>query len=109
MSVAIGVVSNSKSIMGFDEKNKEGEENVGEVSETKGKAATDDESGDERGGRIPGHSRHSSIAATDDEDDEERNIELGPQYSLKEQLEKDKVALFSCSSLDSIRKMQNYD
>lgn len=89
------MVSNSKSIMGFDEKDKQSEEHPGEVSETKhpGHATTDDESGDDRGGRITGHSRQSSVAATDDEDDEERNIELGPQCSLREQLEKDKVLL----------------
>ncbi|KAK4270983.1 hypothetical protein QN277_019745 [Acacia crassicarpa] len=57
-----------------------------------GKAlATDDEvSGDEKaGGRFYSHSRQGS--ATDDKDEEESgNIELGPQYSLRDQLEKDK-------------------
>ncbi|XP_054793324.1 rho GDP-dissociation inhibitor 1-like isoform X2 [Prosopis cineraria] len=68
------------------------ENKKGEVSETKHTATTDtEESGDERGGRFYSHSRQSSVAATDDDDDEERSkIELGPQCSLREQLEKDK-------------------
>lgn len=58
-----------------------------------GKAlATDDEvSGDEKaGGRFYSHSRQGS--ATDEKDEESGNIELGPQCSLRDQLEKDKVA-----------------
>lgn len=92
MSLAIGVVSKSES-MGFDDKGNEG----AEVSETHhaGKTATDEESGDEeKGGTLRRYRSESSIAATEDEDDdEERKIELGPQCTLKEQLEKDKVGV----------------
>ena len=85
MSLTIGVASNSKS-MGFDDKGNEGgaENNTSRVYE----------SGDEEasGGTLSRHKSESSIAATEDEDDdEERKIELGPQCTLKEQLEKDKV------------------
>ncbi|KAG5252493.1 rho GDP-dissociation inhibitor [Salix suchowensis] len=78
--------------MGFDEKNKE------EVSET---AATTKHSNEEhnvdepKSGGISRKMSESSLYGTDqeEEDDEETNerkIELGPQYTLKEQLEKDK-------------------
>ncbi|XP_061339839.1 rho GDP-dissociation inhibitor 1-like isoform X2 [Gastrolobium bilobum] len=77
MSLAIGVVSNCKS-MGFDEKPNEG-------------ADTSETHGDERGTNLSRHMSESSIAVTEDEDDDvERKIELGPQCTLKEQLEKDK-------------------
>ncbi|XP_061340779.1 rho GDP-dissociation inhibitor 1-like [Gastrolobium bilobum] len=88
MSLAIGVVSNSES-MGFDDKFKdnEGAEDTSRVVKT----ATDEESGDEGGGTLSRYRSESSIAATEDEDDDEdRKIELGPQCTLKEQLEKDK-------------------
>lgn len=65
-------------------------ENVAEASEKK---AGDDDDSD--GGKPASDSRHNSAADTDNEDEDERNIQLGPQCSLREQLEKDKVALFS--------------
>lgn len=84
MSLAVGVVSSSKS-MGFD--NNEGAANT-DLSETKSTAKTpaDEERGDEHGGC------ENSVDATEEEEeeDEERKIELGPQFTLKEQLEKDK-------------------
>ncbi|EEF41793.1 Rho GDP-dissociation inhibitor, putative [Ricinus communis] len=81
--------------MGSDENNSE------EVSETKTASAKSPSAvGAEEQHRVDeskigGLSRQmseSSIYATDqeEEDDEERKIELGPQYTLKEQLEKDK-------------------
>ncbi|KAL1320344.1 hypothetical protein AAHE18_14G050900 [Arachis hypogaea] len=55
------------------------------------------ESGDEgasgggEGGTLRRHRSESSIVATEDEDDDhDKKIELGPQCTLKEQLEKDK-------------------
>ncbi|CAK7345064.1 unnamed protein product [Dovyalis caffra] len=86
-----GVDSNTKS-MGFDEKDKE------EVSETAAttKTRTNEEEVDEpKSGGISRKMSENSLYATDQEeedDDEthERKIELGPQYTLKEQLEKDK-------------------
>ena len=90
--------SNTKS-MGFDEKNKD------EVSQTKATTKTppneEEHNVDEpKSGGISRKMSQSSLYATDQEeedDDEshERKIELGPQYTLKEQLEKDKVCLFS--------------
>ncbi|KAL5182353.1 Rho GDP-dissociation inhibitor 1 [Glycine soja] len=89
MSLAIGVVSNCKSNMGFDD-------NKGkEVPEMQHSGKTvhvhEDESGDERGTSLSRHMSEGSIAATEDEDEDvERRIDLGPQCTLKEQLEKDK-------------------
>lgn len=92
MSLASGVVSSSKN-MGFDD-NKEG----GEKSENEKVQAHQD--GDSEGGeRIGRQASENSLYATDhEEDDDERNkIQLGPQCTLKEQLEKDKACL-SCST-----------
>lgn len=42
-----------------------------------------------------------AAAAEDDEDEEGRKIELGPQCTLKQQFEKDKVPFFSFSFFGS--------
>ncbi|KAG5242363.1 rho GDP-dissociation inhibitor [Salix suchowensis] len=94
MSLEVGVGSNIES-MGFGEKNKE------EVSEAEAAAAKtppgeEEHNFDEpKSGGISRKMSESPLYATDqeEEDDEEsheRKIELGPQYTLKEQLEKDK-------------------
>ncbi|KAL2996837.1 hypothetical protein AAZX31_09G010200 [Glycine max] len=80
--------------MGFDEKVKDndgaGDDDASHRVHA-AKAGTDHESGHEGGGTFSRYRSESSIAATEDEDDEEeRKIELGPQCTLKEQLEKDK-------------------
>ncbi|KAG4945975.1 hypothetical protein AAZX31_15G109700 [Glycine max] len=87
--------------MGFDDKLKDNE-GAGDDDASRvhaGKAGTDHEESEDEGGGGGGgggtlsrYRSESSIAATEDEDDddEERKIELGPQYTLKEQLEKDK-------------------
>ncbi|KAK7363821.1 hypothetical protein VNO77_05979 [Canavalia gladiata] len=89
MSLAIGVVSNCKS-MGFDEKDNEG----ADVSEKQNVGKTVNvghESGDEQGTSLSRHMSEGSIAVTEDEEEDvERKIVLGPQCTLKEQLEKDK-------------------
>ncbi|XVE87686.1 hypothetical protein DITRI_Ditri19aG0007500 [Diplodiscus trichospermus] len=88
MSLAVGEDSSSK-IMGFD---KDGRDD-NEASETK-TASKKNPDEDNVGEHHPGISKkasESSICPTEDEDDdEERKIELGPQCSLREQLEKDK-------------------
>ena len=92
MSLAVGVASNSTG-MGFDKQGNEIPETHHAV-----KWATDEESGDEeaRHGR---RRSESSLVLTEDED-EDRKIELGPQCTLKEQLEKDKVgSLYLFSTL----------
>ncbi|KAJ6869968.1 hypothetical protein NC652_035773 [Populus alba x Populus x berolinensis] len=93
MSLEVDVNSNTRS-MGFDEKNKE------EVSETAAATKTppneEEHNVDEpKSAGISRKMSESSLYGTDqeEEDDEETNerkIELGPQYTLKEQLEKDK-------------------
>lgn len=51
------------------------------------------------GGNDSRYMSESSVAATEEEDDDEdRKIELGPQCTLKEQLEKDKVFVLFLSS-----------
>lgn len=78
--------------------------------ENKNKETADanEESEDER--RYESGGRGTSEAysyATDVDDDEEgtNNLQLGPQYSLKEQLEKDKVCFFCSNYWLKIRKM----
>jgi len=96
--------------MGIDDKVKDnevaGDDDASRVHE--GKAGTDhEESADEGGGTLGRYKSESSVAATEDEDDdEERKIELGPQCTLKEQLEKDKVvfAFFLFFYLFALRK-----
>ncbi|KAL1812952.1 hypothetical protein ACET3Z_023017 [Daucus carota] len=69
MSLAVGAVSSSNSNMGgFNEEDAE-------------------KSGDENMKRSPSE---ASLSATDQEDEDDHAIELGPQFTLKEQLEKDK-------------------
>lgn len=75
--------------MGFDDKEK------GAAGDDTDTSRVHEESGDEGGGTLNRYKSESSIAATEDEeDDEDRKIELGPQCTLKEQLEKDKVLIF---------------
>lgn len=80
MSLAVGAASNSKN-MGFDENREEGD--------------TLDKNGSENEAeKISRQMSESSLYAAEDEtDDEGSNIELGPQRTLKEELEKDKVNL----------------
>lgn len=86
MSLAVGAVSSSKNMGGFDEENKEGGYH---------------ESGDEREEDIKGSGSETSFYATDQEEEDDATIQLGPQYTLKEQLEKDKVFFFSAQISNS--------
>ena len=87
--------------MGFDDKDKEeAEDKSGNPEKT---ATHPPESDDEGGNRMGSRQMsESSFYATedDDNDDEHRNtFQLGPQCTLKEQLEKDKVCFQQyCSS-----------
>lgn len=85
MSLAVGAVSSSKN-MGFDEKKEEAEKSTREIEEAK-------QEGDDEGRKISRQMSEASPYATDheEEDDESNKLQLGPQYTLKEQLEKDKV------------------
>ncbi|KAJ8899277.1 hypothetical protein K2173_018251 [Erythroxylum novogranatense] len=88
MSLTVGAVSSSGN-MGLEDKQKEV---VGEGSDDL-EIKTADEQGND-GGRVGmrRHASETSLCATEDEEDEEgsHKIQLGPQYTLKEQLEKDK-------------------
>ncbi|KAG8642132.1 rho GDP-dissociation inhibitor 1 [Manihot esculenta] len=90
MSLAAGAVASSSTNMGLD-----GNENEGSAEKT-GNLETEtshQEGGDDSSHKYKRQMSESSMDATDhdDEDDEEGNkIQLGPQCTLKEQLEKDK-------------------
>lgn len=75
MSLAVGTVSSSNNI-----NNK-----MGRVDEQDAQM-----SGDEHVKRSPSEASLSTTT-TDQEDEDDATIQLGPQYTLKEQLEKDKV------------------
>lgn len=91
MSVAVEIGSSSKGIMGFDEKDKDGKEGDSSPQVSEPKKAEDEEEVDAPSG-LSRKMSESSICATEEEDDEDgRKIELGPQYTLKELNEKDKV------------------
>ncbi|KAJ4704031.1 Rho GDP-dissociation inhibitor 1 [Melia azedarach] len=86
MSLAVGLYSSSKIKMGFEDKSKE----TGVSGEAIPKTPNEENVNEPSGG-LSRHMSENSICATEDEeDDEERKIELGPQYTLKEQFEKDK-------------------
>jgi Rho GDP-dissociation inhibitor len=103
MSLAVGVVSSSKS-MGYDEKTNEGEEHSeASKTQTTAKTATDEENAGAPGGLVRRMSESSIYATEEDEDDAERKLELGPQYTLKEQFEKDKVCFCMCLFLSLIK------
>lgn len=74
MSLAVGAVSSSNNSMG-------------EYDEEKEK-----KSGDEREGNMKRSTSEASLSATDHDQEEEDDdsFQLGPQYTIKEQLEKDK-------------------
>ena len=79
----VGAVSSSKK-MGFDE-NKETGEKSDHANEEHYKS---------EGEPLSRHVNESSIHATEDEEDEVGSkLQLGPQCTLKEHLEKDKVCL----------------
>lgn len=77
--------------MGFDEKKGEDKKEATAVSETNKVADSDAETDNEGGGGRP--MSESSFYTTEEEEDEDtaNKIQLGPQVTLKEQFEKDKV------------------
>ncbi|KAG7011880.1 Rho GDP-dissociation inhibitor 1 [Cucurbita argyrosperma subsp. argyrosperma] len=82
MSLAVGAALDSKN-MGFDENREEGD-----TLDSHGKGNEDEKIGDQMS--------ENSVYATEDEgDDEGTKIELGPQLTLKEELEKDKILSLS--------------
>lgn len=97
MSLAVGVVSSSKS-MGFDENKGDGEEgNSASGTNETGANHPDPEIEPDTGGRVSRQMSEGSLYTTEDEDDDdtEAKIQLGPQCTLKELSEKDKVCLFN--------------
>lgn len=72
MSLAVGAVSSSNN-----------NSKMGRIDEEDAQ-----KSGDEHVKRSPSE---ASLYSTDQEDEDDATIQLGPQYTLKEQLEKDKV------------------
>lgn len=87
MSLAVSAVSSSKD-MGFDENKEGGEKSTNETVEANQEAS-------EEGGRMSRQMSETSMYATEEEDDAASKLALGPQYTIKEQLEKDKVIFCS--------------
>lgn len=83
MSLVSGAVSSSTRDMGGDDES---------TSRThRHNDGTDDEGVESLGRQMS----ESSICATEDEEeDDDSKLHLGPQYTIKEHLEKDKVASF---------------
>ena len=97
MSLAVRAVPSSSN-MGFDDNKESATEDKSGTLEKK--ATLPQESDDEEGSRIGSRQMsESSFYATEDDDNDDENsntLQLGPQCTLKEQLEKDKVInLFS--------------
>ncbi|OVA09241.1 RHO protein GDP dissociation inhibitor [Macleaya cordata] len=86
MSLAVGVLPNSTNNMGFDE-NKKDEEKKGISGATTADEVNETE---EKLNRQMSEASLNGSEEEEEEEDEERKIELGPQCTLKEQLEKDK-------------------
>ena len=82
MSLVSGAVSGSRDM---DNNNKNNEEN-GNTSKT----ASDDEGV----GSVGRQMSESSLCVTEEEEEDDSKLHLGPQYTIKEHLEKDKVASF---------------
>jgi len=92
MSLAVGAVSSSKN-MGFDENKEGGEKSTRETVEANREA-------DGEGKRMSRQMSETSVySAEEEEDDEGNKLELGPQYTLKQQLEKDKVCFWKKNSM----------
>lgn len=92
MSLAVGIATTSKN-MGFEEKKGDGK-SVSEITE---KNHPDSQIQAEIGGRVTRKMSDGSPYTTEDEDDDDDNeskIQLGPQCTLKELSEKDKVLSF---------------
>ncbi|XP_043691967.1 rho GDP-dissociation inhibitor 1-like [Telopea speciosissima] len=83
MSLVIGVASSSKN-MGFDER-KDGEEE----NRLPPPSPTPTEEALGGGEKYNRQMSETSLYGTEEEDEEEGKIELGPQYTLKAQIEKD--------------------
>lgn len=78
--------------MGFDEKDKDGKQEDASPNLLEHKKGEDEEQEVVPSSGMSRKMSESSICATEEEDDEDgRKIELGPQYTLKELNEKDKV------------------
>ncbi|XP_042480351.1 rho GDP-dissociation inhibitor 1-like [Macadamia integrifolia] len=90
MSLAIGAASSSKN-MGFDERKDGGEENriSGSSKGIPPPSPTPTEEALREGEKFNRQMSEASLYGTEEEDDEESKIELGPQCTLKEQIEKD--------------------
>uniref|UniRef100_A0A2P2ILK0 Rho GDP-dissociation inhibitor 1-like n=1 Tax=Rhizophora mucronata TaxID=61149 RepID=A0A2P2ILK0_RHIMU len=91
MSLTVGAVSSSGS-MGFEDEKEGAKGEKSAVLETK-TARHEGDGAEGGGGTLSRRTSESSLCATDQEDEDEEGsnkLQLGPQFTLKEQLEKDK-------------------
>lgn len=75
--------------MGFDDNNNNNKDGDDENSSSRTRTRTDDDA-------LARQMSESSLCATEEEEDDDSKLQLGPQYTIKEHLEKDKVS-FLCS------------
>ncbi|CAH8291266.1 unnamed protein product [Eruca vesicaria subsp. sativa] len=82
-----GAVSSSRD-MGFDDNNKkDGDDgNTSKAASSHQNDGTDDEGAGSLGRQMS----EASLSAAEEEEDEDSKLQLGPQYTIKEHLEKDK-------------------
>ena len=109
MSLAVGALSSCSKDMGFDEnKDKNGVLARKEVDEKRCEAKCAQEEEQDKLNlklNLPRQMSEASLYATEDEEEEEeddeekgsKGLDLGPQLSLKDQFEKDKVFIFFLS------------
>ncbi|KAJ0987007.1 hypothetical protein J5N97_005363 [Dioscorea zingiberensis] len=100
MSLAVGALSSCSKDMGFDEnKDKNGVLAMKEVEEKRGEGQCEleeeEEEEEEEKLNLPRQMSEASLYATEEEEEDEegksvKGIDLGPQLSLKDQIEKDK-------------------
>lgn len=86
MSLVSGAVSGSRDMGGDDE-------NASRTVPSHHHDTTDDEAVGSLGRQMS----ESSLCATEEEEDDDSKLQLGPQYTIKEHLEKDKVLPCLCS------------
>jgi len=73
--------------MGFDDNNNNKNNKDGDDENSSSRTRADDDA-------LSRQMSESSLCATEEEEDDDSKLQLGPQYTIKEHLEKDKVSPF---------------
>ena len=103
-----GAVSGSRD-MGFVDNNnnkKDGDDgNTSKTASSHQHEGTDDEGAGSLGRQMS----EASLSAAEEEEDDDSKLQLGPQYTIKEHLEKDKVFLLSLFFLKYNNNIINFE